>query len=210
MAGSRYDVIVVGVGAMGSATCYHLARRGKRVLGLERFGIPHAMGSSHGTNRIIRLAYYEDPSYVPLLRRAFDLWRSLERGFGEQLLYVTGSIDAGHPGSRVFSESLRSSQIPRLAARNPDWRRAARTIPRDPLAGSLHGAIPAGRRVRHVRARDRSACRRRDGGRSHDSWLRVRDVVDDNISRCAGRDRRSELRSRSARAQRWSMDGQAR
>ena len=107
----RYDVIVVGVGAMGSAACYHLARRGERVLGLERFGIPHQMGSSHGVNRIIRLAYYEDPAYVPLLRRAFENWRSLEAGFGEKLLYVTGSIDASHSGSRVFSESLRSCRL---------------------------------------------------------------------------------------------------
>ena len=66
-----YDVIVLGIGGMGSATAYNLARRGQRVLGLERFDIPHAMGSSHGVNRIIRLAYFEDPSYVPLLRRAY-------------------------------------------------------------------------------------------------------------------------------------------
>src|SRR5205814_1833452 len=66
-ASGTYDVIVVGVGGMGSAACYHLARRGKRVLGLERYDVPHAMGSSHGVNRIIRLAYYEDPRYVPLL-----------------------------------------------------------------------------------------------------------------------------------------------
>src|SRR5215218_8619590 len=91
-----YDVIVIGVGGMGSAACYHLARRGKRVLGLERFDVPHAMGSSHGVNRIIRLAYYEDPSYVPLLRRAYDLWRELQAGFREQLLHITGSVDASH------------------------------------------------------------------------------------------------------------------
>ncbi len=63
-----WDVIVVGVGGMGSAACWQLARRGQRVLGLERFDIPHAMGSSHGISRIIRLPYYEDPAYVPLLR----------------------------------------------------------------------------------------------------------------------------------------------
>ncbi|WP_273889314.1 FAD-dependent oxidoreductase, partial [Rubrobacter naiadicus] len=68
-----YDVIVAGVGAMGSATSYHLARRGRKILALERFGIPHAMGSYHGHTRIIRLAYYEDPSYVVLLRRAYEL-----------------------------------------------------------------------------------------------------------------------------------------
>ena len=66
---NRYDVIVVGVGAMGSSACYHLARRGVRVLGLEQFDIPHNRGSSHGASRMIRMAYYEHPDYVPLLRR---------------------------------------------------------------------------------------------------------------------------------------------
>ena len=90
MAGSHFDAIVVGVGGMGSATLSHLASRGHRVLGIERFGIPHELGSSHGLTRIIRLAYYEDPSYVPLLRRAYELWRTLQQAFGEQLLHITG------------------------------------------------------------------------------------------------------------------------
>lgn len=106
-----YDVIVVGIGGMGSAACYHLAKRGQRVLGLERFDIPHAMGSSHGVNRIIRLAYYEDPSYVPLLRRAYQLWRDLETEFTEQLLYITGSIDASDPDGDVFAGALRSCEL---------------------------------------------------------------------------------------------------
>ncbi|MGH2531806.1 MAG: N-methyl-L-tryptophan oxidase [Thermomicrobiales bacterium] len=110
----RFDVIVLGVGGMGSAACYHLARRGQRVLGIDRFDVPHAMGSSHGVSRIIRLAYYEDPSYVPLLRRAFELWRDLETGFGEQLLFITGSIDASDRDGAVFRESLRSCQIHEL------------------------------------------------------------------------------------------------
>jgi len=107
----QYDAIVVGLGGMGSATAYHLASRGQRVLGLERFGIPHSMGSSHGVTRIIRLAYYEHPAYVPLLQRAFDLWRSLQTDFGEQLLFVTGSIDAGPPGGAVFEGSLESCRL---------------------------------------------------------------------------------------------------
>jgi len=90
---------------MGSATAYHLARRGRTVLGLERFGIPHEMGSSHGLSRIIRLAYFEDPRYVPLLRRAYQLWRELEGQAGEKLLYITGSVEAGLPGSVVVEGS---------------------------------------------------------------------------------------------------------
>src|SRR3954469_6465974 len=104
----QFDVIVLGVGGMGSAAVYHLARRGQRVLGLERYDIPHAMGSSHGVNRIIRLAYYEHPSYVPLLRRAYELWGELEQTVGEQLLFITGSLDAGPPGSSCFEGSLLS------------------------------------------------------------------------------------------------------
>ncbi len=106
--GKRYNAIVVGVGAMGSATAYYLARRGQRVLGLERFDIPHTFGSSHGYTRIIRLAYYEHPSYVMLLRRAYELWREIERHAGEPLLHVTGSIDAGPTDSWVFKGSWRS------------------------------------------------------------------------------------------------------
>jgi sarcosine oxidase len=107
----RYDVIVLGVGAMGSATAYQLARRGKRVLGLEQFSIPHTMGSSHGYTRIIRLAYYEHPSYVWLLRRAYELWREIQREVGEQLLYITGSIDAGPEDSWVFQGSWESCKL---------------------------------------------------------------------------------------------------
>jgi len=103
-----WDVIIVGAGAMGSAAAYHLAKRGKRVLVLEQFGIGHERGSSHGLTRIIRLAYFEHPSYVPLLRRAFELWRELERASGRVLLHITGSIDAGLPDSRTVRGSLRS------------------------------------------------------------------------------------------------------
>jgi sarcosine oxidase len=104
----RYDVIVAGVGGMGSAAAYHLARRGRRVLGLERFTIPNAMESSHGTSRIIRLAYFEHPSYVPLLRRSYELWRELEREQREQLLHMTGCLHVGAPGTTVFDGCLRS------------------------------------------------------------------------------------------------------
>ena len=96
---------------MGSATLYHLARRGLRVLGLERYHLTHEYGSSHGLTRIIRLAYWEHPSYVALLRRSYQLWRELEQEAGEQLLHITGSIDAGPAGGPIFTGALRSSQL---------------------------------------------------------------------------------------------------
>lgn len=111
---NRYNTIVIGVGGMGSAACYQLARRGQRVLGLERFDIPHDMGSSHGYTRIIRLPYYEDPSYVMLLLRAYELWRDIERIHierfgGDRLLHLHGSIDAGPAESWVFKGALQSA-----------------------------------------------------------------------------------------------------
>ena len=99
----RYDVIVVGVGGVGSAVVYELARRGERVLGLERYSIPHTNGSSHGYSRIIRRAYHEDPGYVSMVTRAYDRWRALEEHADEQLLYETGSIAAGPPDSDLVA-----------------------------------------------------------------------------------------------------------
>lgn len=110
-----YDVIVAGVGAMGSAACWRLAQRGLRVLGLERFTIPNRMGSSHGVNRIIRLAYFEDPAYVPLLLRAYELWRETERACGTQLLHITRALDVGRPDGRLVSGALKSCRMHNLA-----------------------------------------------------------------------------------------------
>jgi sarcosine oxidase len=104
-------VIVLGLGGMGSATLFHLARRGLRVLGLERFDLVHEYGSSHGLTRIIRLAYWEHPTYVALLRRAYELWRELESLAGERLLYITGSVDAGPEGGPIFEGALKSSEL---------------------------------------------------------------------------------------------------
>ena len=104
----RFDCIVIGVGGMGSSAVHNLASRGQKVLGLEKFDIPHTEGSSHGVNRIIRLAYYEDPSYVPLLRRAYEMWNDIESEAGEQLLYKVGSIDTAPSGHEVFEGSLKS------------------------------------------------------------------------------------------------------
>ena len=111
----RFDVIVIGVGGMGSAAAYHLAGRGQRVLGLERFDVPHEMGSSHGITRVIRLVYAEHPAYVPLLRRAYDLWAELEGRAGERLLYLTGCVDASPPGGTIFAGARRAADEHGLA-----------------------------------------------------------------------------------------------
>jgi sarcosine oxidase len=105
---STYDVIVVGVGAMGSATVAELAARGQRVLGLERSGVPTETGSSGGVTRIIRLAYNEDPRYVPLVRRAYERWHALSERVGERLLITTGGLDAGPPDSVMVQGALSS------------------------------------------------------------------------------------------------------
>src|SRR5579864_298322 len=105
-----FDVIVIGVGAMGASACHHLARRGVRVLGIEQFDIPHALGSSHGSSRMIRLAYYEHPDYVPLLLRAYELWDELEAISGQKLLHLTGGLYIGPPNGPTVAGSLQSAR----------------------------------------------------------------------------------------------------
>jgi sarcosine oxidase len=107
---AEFDVIVVGLGAMGSAAAGHLAGRGARVLGLERYTPAHDKGSSHGRSRIIRQAYFEHPAYVPLLLRAYELWEQLERDAGRRLLTLTGGLMIGLPDSPVVTGSIRSAQ----------------------------------------------------------------------------------------------------
>jgi sarcosine oxidase len=106
----QWDFIILGLGAMGSAAAYHLARRGKRVLGLDRFHPPHTFGSSHGRTRIIREAYFEDPVYVPLVQRAYELWTDLGRTTGEQLFQQTGGLMIGPPGGIVVGGAKRSAE----------------------------------------------------------------------------------------------------
>jgi sarcosine oxidase len=107
---AHYDVIVAGIGGMGSAACYQLAKRGLRVLGLEKFELGHAMGSSHGLTRIIRIAYFEGNHYVPLLKRAAELWHETEREAGNTLFYVTGSLDVAPQGDLMVEGSISSSR----------------------------------------------------------------------------------------------------
>src|SRR5262245_10685554 len=104
------DVVIVGLGAMGSAAAYHLGRRGKRVVGIERFAPGHEHGSSHGATRIIRLGYFEHPSYVPLLRRTYALWRELETAAGEPLLRITGIAEIGPADGRLVTGTLAAAR----------------------------------------------------------------------------------------------------
>lgn len=108
----HFDVIVVGLGAVGSAACYELARRGVKVLGLEQLSIPNTAGSHHGDSRMIRLAYYEHPDYVPLLRRTYERWEELEEVAGERLLVKTGGLYMGRmePPGELVPESLRAAR----------------------------------------------------------------------------------------------------
>lgn len=106
--GARYDVMVIGLGGMGSATAYHLARRGQRVLGLDAFHRGHANGSSHGRSRGIREAYAESPQYVPIIQRGYALWRELEDATGERLMTITGGIGIG-PANPTFGANQKAA-----------------------------------------------------------------------------------------------------
>ena len=107
---STYDVIVLGTGGVGSAAAFHLAKRGAKVLGLDRFPPGHAHGSSHGHTRIIRKAYFEHPDYVPLLHRAYELWSDLEVGSGKQLYAPVGLIEIGPSHGVVIPGILLSAR----------------------------------------------------------------------------------------------------
>ncbi|SRR5579871_6643202 len=111
MAMPPFDVAIIGLGVMGSAALAALARRGGRVVGIDRFTPGHDRGSSHGTTRIIRLGYFEHASYVPLLRAAYPLWRELEAQSGRSLLTVTGILEMGAPDSDLVAGTLQSSRL---------------------------------------------------------------------------------------------------
>lgn len=145
----NYDCIVIGVGAVGSAALSQLAGRGARVLGLERFDVAHDRGSSHGHTRAIRLAYFEHPDYVPLLRRAFEAWRELDGRAPRPLYHETGILEAGPEGGELVEGVLASARehglevepldSAALAARFPGLRLGAgmRAL-FEPVAGYLH------------------------------------------------------------------------
>ncbi len=109
------SVIVLGLGAMGSAAAQHLAQRGHAVTGFDRYTPPHTYGSSHGQTRIIRQSYWEDPRYVPLLLRAYELWRRLETDTGQSLLHITGGLMIGSASGDLVARSTRSAEQFNLA-----------------------------------------------------------------------------------------------
>src|SRR5467141_2548521 len=109
-----YDVIVAGLGAMGSAAAFQLARRGRKVLGLDRLRPPHTLGSTHGQSRIIREAYFEHPLYVPLVQRAYELWADLSDAFGQKLLLETGGLSFGPPEGILVAGTRSSAETHRL------------------------------------------------------------------------------------------------
>lgn len=99
------DVIVVGLGAMGSAASWQLASRGASVIGIDQYAPPHPWGSTHGDTRITRLAIGEGREYVPLARRSHELWREIERESGAELLTQPGIVILGHPSSTFLAET---------------------------------------------------------------------------------------------------------
>lgn len=144
----RYDIAIVGLGAMGSAAAFHCARRGWKVLGLDQFRPPHQEGSSHGQTRIIREAYFEHPLYVPLIQRAYVLWEELEELTGEKLFQQTGGLMIGQPEGALVAGALLSARThglrhevlstEELRARYPALRPAPGTVAVwEPRAGIL-------------------------------------------------------------------------
>ena len=115
---NHFDVIVLGVGSMGSSACYHLAKRGAKVLGLDQFEIPHNKGSHHGKSRMIRKAYYEHPDYVPLLERAYELWDELQEKASEPIINRIGALYLCGSKNSVVTGSLESAKRHGLSHRH--------------------------------------------------------------------------------------------
>ncbi|MBX3423764.1 MAG: N-methyl-L-tryptophan oxidase [Pirellulaceae bacterium] len=124
-----YDCVVIGLGGVGSAVVYQLALGGYRVLGVDQYAPPHMHGSSHGQTRIIRKAYFEHPDYVPLLIRAYELWRQLEGDVGKQLYWPTGLLQVGPADGSVLSGVRRSASTHQLPIQEMTMREAIARFP---------------------------------------------------------------------------------
>lgn len=133
-----YDIILAGLGAAGSATAVHLAERGLRVIGLDRFHPPHTQGSSHGGSRVIRETAFEHPRYVPLARRAYENWRRLEAATHTSLLHVSGVLYAGPPDCSLVAGTLASARQHEIPHEVLETTALAR---RYPALTALDGAI---------------------------------------------------------------------
>lgn len=140
----RYDVAVIGLGAMGSAIAAQCAQRGMRVVGFERFGRLHAFGSSAGRSRMIRAAYYEHPAYVPLALGAFDAWRALERESGSRLLHITGLLMIGGPESALLSGALQSAREHKLCVEHLDAAELRKRFPMFAASANEYGIYEPG------------------------------------------------------------------
>lgn len=135
----QYDAIVIGVGGIGSSALYHFAKRGLRVVGLDRFPTCHKFGSSHGETRLIRQAYFEHPDYVPMLKRAYALWEELTAAWGKQLYREVGVLQVGYPNGRILPGVLESAKqhqlnIDRLTPREVTSRFPGFVIPEELVA----------------------------------------------------------------------------
>ena len=150
-----FDVIVIGVGSMGSATCYYLAKRGYKVLGLEQFDITHEFGSHTGQSRIIRKAYFEHPDYVPLLERAYQNWKTFEQETGEQLYFKTGLLYGGTSNNEMIKGVKQSAGLYNIELQKLDLADVAKRFPRFKFPGSFEvlfepeaGFIPPEKAIR--------------------------------------------------------------
>jgi sarcosine oxidase len=160
-----FDVIILGLGAMGSAAAHHIALRGRTVLGIDRFTPPHDRGSSHGGSRIIRQAYFEGPDYIPLVLRAYELWHDLEKATGTRLVHTTGGLVIGNCDGELVRRTIAAAsqhnisidvlQADRLSERFPAFEPlpgdvgvlehlAGYLIPEDCVRAQLNSAAHAG------------------------------------------------------------------
>jgi sarcosine oxidase len=138
---TQYDVVVVGLGAMGASALRELARRGFRVVGIDRFVPGHDHGSSHGETRIIRLGYFEHPSYVPLLRRSYELWRELEADCGRKLMRITGIVEIGMPIGPLVTGTLAAAREHDLPHEILDGAETMRRFPAFRIPGDYVGVF---------------------------------------------------------------------
>lgn len=143
MSEKNYDVIVLGVGSMGSATCYYLAKQGVKVLGIEQFGISHELGSHGGQSRIIRQAYFEHSDYVPLLKRAYENWQILENESNEQLVHKTGLLYLGKSGHHLIKDTLASAAEHKLEVDKLTAESMAARYPQFNLPDDYHSLFEA-------------------------------------------------------------------